>query len=105
MQALKDTFEDSLNTIPEEILCYPAKILTQEQREHYFEYGFVEIKDIVPTNNVFDICPGHSHENFVLRRLKSPDENYQEYWNFSKGIMTDVASNSLGLILPFTTPN
>ena len=26
---------------PEEILSYPAKILTQEQREHHFEYGYV----------------------------------------------------------------
>ena len=33
---------------PEEILSYPAKILTQEQREHYFEYGFVGIKNFVP---------------------------------------------------------
>ena len=104
---------------PEEILSYPAKILTQEQREHYFEYGYVGIKDIVPSdtldlikqvtnefvdksrtvkesNNVFDIGPGHSHENPVLRRLKSPDENHQEYWNFSKGLMADVASDLVG---------
>ena len=33
---------------PEEILSYPPKILTQEQREHYFEFGFVGIKDLVP---------------------------------------------------------
>ena len=66
---------------PEEILSYPPKILTQEQREHYFEFGFVGIKDLVPletlkiikkvtsefvdksrevteSNNVFDIGPG-----------------------------------------------
>ena len=104
---------------PEEILSYPAKILTQEQREHYFEYGFVGIKDFVPSetlklikqvtsefveksrevtesNNIFDIGPGHSRENPVLRRLKSPDENHQEYWNFSKGLMADVASDLVG---------
>ena len=90
---------------PEEILSYPAKVLTQEQREHYFEYGYVGVKDIVPSdtlhlikqvtnefvnksrevlesNSVFDIGAGHSHENPVLRRLKSPDENHKEYWNF-----------------------
>ena len=104
---------------PEEILSYPAKILTQEQREHYFEYGYVGIEDFVPSetlkliklvtsefveksrdvtesNNVFDIGPGHSYENPVLRRLKSPDENHQEYWNFSKGLMADVASDLVG---------
>ena len=65
---------------PEEILSYPSKILTQEQREHYFEFGFVGIEDLVPSetlklikavtsefveksravtesNNVFDIGP------------------------------------------------
>ena len=104
---------------PEEILSYPPKILTQEQREHYFEFGFVGIKDLVPletlkiikkvtsefvdksrevteSNNVFDIGPGHSYENPVLRRLKSPDENHEEYWNFSKGLMADVASDLVG---------
>ena len=104
---------------PEEILSYPAKILTQEQREHYFEYGYVGIEDFVPSdilkliklvtsefveksrdvtesNNVFDIGPGHSCESPVLRRLKSPDENHQEYWNFSKGLMADVASDLVG---------
>ena len=48
------------------------------------------------SNNVFDIGPGHSYENPVLRRLKSPDENHQEYWNFSKGLMADVASDLVG---------
>ena len=37
---------------PEEILSYPAKILTQEQREHYFEYGFVGIEDFVPSETL-----------------------------------------------------
>ena len=37
---------------PEEILSFPAKILTQEQREHYFEYGFVGIKDFVPSETL-----------------------------------------------------
>ena len=104
---------------PEEILSYPPKILTQEQREHYFEFGFVGIKDLVrsdtlklikkvtsefveksrevtESNNVFDIGPGHSYENPVLRRLKSPDENHEEYWNFSKGLMADFASDLVG---------
>ena len=37
---------------PEEILSYPAKILTQEQREHYFEYGYVGIEDFVPSETL-----------------------------------------------------
>ena len=37
---------------PEEILSYRARILTQEQREHYFEYGYVEIEDFVPSETL-----------------------------------------------------
>ena len=37
---------------PEEILSYPPKILTQGQREHYFEFGFVGIKDLVPSETL-----------------------------------------------------
>ena len=78
---------------PEEILSYPPKILTQEHREHYFEHGFVGIEDLVPSetlnlikkvtnefveksrkvtgsNNIFDIGPGYSYDNPILRRLK-----------------------------------
>ena len=37
---------------PEEILSNPAKILTHEQRENYFEYGYVGIEDFVPSETV-----------------------------------------------------
>ena len=53
-------------------------------------------REVTESNNVFDIGPGHSYENPVLRRLKSPDENHEEYWNFSKGLMADVASDLVG---------
>ena len=33
---------------PEQILAEPARILTQAQREHYFEHGFVGVQDVVP---------------------------------------------------------
>ena len=31
---------------PEKILSYPSLKLTQKQREHYFEYGYVSVEDI-----------------------------------------------------------
>ena len=37
---------------PEEILSFPPKILTQEQREHYFEFGFVGVEDLVPSETL-----------------------------------------------------
>lgn len=104
---------------PEQILAEPARILTQAQREYYFEHGFIGVQDVVPGNvlaelqkttaafveaskNVsgsdarFDVGAGHSSENPILRRLKSPDEQSNIYWNFSKGLMADVAADLLG---------
>jgi len=35
---------------PEHILAEPARVLTQAQREHYFEHGFVGVQDVVPAD-------------------------------------------------------
>lgn len=104
---------------PERVLAEPARVLTQKQREAYFEKGFVSVEEIVPTGllstlqtttadfveqsrsiNVsddrFDIGPGHSSDVPVLRRLKSPDTASEVYWNFTCGLMADVAADLLG---------
>ena len=104
---------------PEEILSYPARVLTQAQREHYFEHGYVGVESLVPketldelvrvtnefvdksravtqSGDTFDIGPGHSSEKPVLRRLKSPDDQHESYWNFATGIMADVAADLAG---------
>ncbi len=104
---------------PEEILSYPARVLTQAQREHYFEHGFVGIESLVPaetlgelqavtrefvdhsrqqivSGDVFDIGPGHTSKSPVLRRLKSPDDQHATYWNFATGLMADVAADLVG---------
>src|SRR6056297_613611 len=104
---------------PEEILSHPTRVLTQSQREHYFEHGYVGIESLVPkdtlldlqrvTNefvdksrevsepgNIFDVAPAHSAEKPVLRRLKRPDERHEVYWNFAKGLMSDVAADLVG---------
>ena len=104
---------------PDEILSYPARVLTQEQREAYFDKGFVNVDEIVPAGIVkslqdttqdfveqsksvsqsddrFDIGPDHCAENPVLRRLKSPDTASEAYWNFSTGLMADVAADLVG---------
>ena len=104
---------------PDEILSFPARILTQAQREHYFERGYVGVPNLVPadilaeltdvTNDfveasrnetqagaTFDIGPGHSSENPVLRRLKRPDDQHETYWRFASGLMADVAADLAG---------
>ncbi len=105
--------------ISEEILSHPPRILTQAQREHYFEYGYVGVESLVPadilaelvsvTNEfvqasrsetrsgcMFDIGPGHSKERPVLRRLKGPDDQHEAYWRFASGLMADVAADLAG---------
>ena len=104
---------------PEQILAEPARILTQSQREHYFEHGFVGVQDVVPADILaelqkttadfvetskgvsasdarFDVGAEHSPENPILRRLKNPDEQSEAYWNFSTGLMADVAADLVG---------
>lgn len=104
---------------PEEILKHPARVLTQGQREKYFADGFVSVEEVVPSevlsilqkvtrefqdksrsvtvsDDTFDIGPEHSSDNPVLRRLKSPDIQHDAYWNFSTGLMADVAADLVG---------
>jgi ectoine hydroxylase len=105
--------------LPEQILSYSPRILTQGQREHYFEHGYVSIESLVPADTLaelvavtdefvdasrpetvsgkkFDIGPGHSAQSPVLRRLKSPDDQHDAYWRFASGIMADVAADIAG---------
>ncbi len=104
---------------PEEILAHPARVLTQAQREHYFEHGYVGVESLVPaetlqelvavterfvdasrseseSGSVFDIGPGHGPEHPVLRRLKRPDDRDETYWRFATGLIADVAADLVG---------
>ena len=78
---------------PEQILSHPPKVLSQEQRQDYFDLGYVKVERLIPKNTlvelrrvidkvlnasreesqsrkVFDLGPGHSPQKPVLRRLK-----------------------------------
>ena len=104
---------------PEQILACPARVLSQAQREHYFEHGYVAVEQLVPEATLselqavtqafversrevtasdmrFDIGPGHCAKAPVLRRLKSPDTAHPTYWGFSTGLMADVAADLVG---------
>lgn len=105
---------------PEQILSHPPRVLTQAQRESYFEKGYVLVENVVPdewverlrdvTNEfversrditesdaVWDLEPDHSAENPRLRRLTSPVEQHPAYWEFaSDSIVADVAADIVG---------
>ena len=48
------------------------------------------------SGSVFDIGPGHSADDPVLRRLKGPDDRHETYWSFARGLMADVAADLVG---------
>ena len=104
---------------PEEVLSHPARALTQAQREHYFDHGYISVQSLVPADtldelvavtndfvdqsrsetqsgSVFDIGPGHGPDSPVLRRLKSPDDRHPAYWNLATGLLADVAADLAG---------
>lgn len=104
---------------PEEILKEPARVLTQAQREFYFEQGYLCIESFIPKETVaellavtdefveqsrketepgrtFDIAPEHTAEHPVVRRIKRPDDQHPRYWDFSTDIIADVAADLVG---------
>ena len=40
---------------PEEISSHPARVLTQAQREHYFERGYIGVESLVPQNTLTEL--------------------------------------------------
>tara|TARA_B100001123_G_C15299082_1_gene1020359 strand:+ start:1417 stop:2424 length:1008 start_codon:yes stop_codon:yes gene_type:complete len=105
---------------PEQILSHPPLALTREQREFYFDNGYLLVERIVPqewidrltqvTNEmveqsrsltksdaVFDLEPGHTVDEPRLRRLTSPVEQHPTYWEFaSKSVVVDLAADLVG---------
>jgi hypothetical protein len=105
---------------PDQILARPAKILSDQQRRDYFDKGYVMAASIIPktwvdrllevtasfvekskgvtkSDKVFDIDAGHSAEKPKLRRLSSPVDQDETYWEFaSSALMADIAEDLLG---------
>ena len=91
---------------PEKILSYKPEVLTQEQRQFYFDNGYLLVESIVPqdwverlidvtdemvqrsrsldkSDLIFDLEPEHTADNPRLRRLTSPVEHHPTYWEFA----------------------
>lgn len=104
---------------PEAILTFPTRVLTQKQREAYFETGYALIESLIPQEVIdglngvtesfieksrsltqsdrdLDIGPGHTSEKPVVRRLTAPDRMHDAYWEFANGIIGDAAADLLG---------
>ena len=104
---------------PEKILSYSPQVLTQAQREDYFENGYIKVENLIPeetlielqgviakvldesrnetkSGSIFDLGPGHSSKKAVLRRLKKPDDYDEVFWSFASGLIADVAADLAG---------
>ena len=104
----------------EDVLSRPTSTLTQAQRESYFENGYLLLEDVLSTawvqrlrsvteefvehsraltksDAIFDLEPNHTAENPRLRRLTSPVEQHDAYWELaSQSILADIASDLVG---------
>ena len=110
---------------PEEILARPAKILSRGDRERYFEHGYVgtpsvvsgtwldriqscsqhyvdESRHVNDTDKRFDLEPDHTAEQPRIRRLNSPVDADELFWEFaSTGPFVDIAEDLLGPDIKF----
>ena len=105
---------------PEEVLAIPPNVLTEKQRQSYFENGYLLLEKVISetwverlrdaTNEMidesrcisesdekWDLEDGHSVENPRLRRLSSPNDHHPTYWEYaSQSIVPDIVADLVG---------
>lgn len=109
----------------EHILVRPPLVLSQEQRESYFENGYLLLegfvsrewldriwevsngfiersRELTRSDAMLALDPAHSADNPRLRRLIDPTEHHPLYWDYvSQGPLVDVAEDLLGPAFKF----
>lgn len=104
---------------PEDILAIKPQVLSQKQREFYFENGYLLLEKIVPdewldrlrqvtdemversrevekSDSVWDVDEGHAREAPRLRRLSSPNDHHPVYWDYASQFLPDVMADLVG---------
>ncbi|HEX6978124.1 MAG TPA: phytanoyl-CoA dioxygenase family protein [Alphaproteobacteria bacterium] len=105
---------------PEQILSHPPRVLTQAQREFYFENGYILLdriisqewvdrlraatremiersRSVTKSDAVWDLETGHSAARPKLRRLSAPCDHHPTYWEYvSQSLLADIAADLLG---------
>ncbi len=104
---------------PENILSQAPTVLTQKQREFYFENGYLLIEKIVPddwleklrvttdamvdrsrsvtkSDKVWDLDKGHSADAPRLRRLSSPNDYHPVFWEYASQFLPDIIADLVG---------
>ena len=104
----------------DEIVSHPCRVLTSEQRKHYFEQGFVALKSLLEgtwlqrvrralavlverstslaaSDDVFHLEPDHSADDPRLRRVAYLDDQDPVFWELcSQSILADLAADLVG---------
>ena len=104
----------------EDILSSPASVLSRDQREFYYEQGYLafpgligdewlaslrsalaeiveQTRNYTESTRKVDIEPNHSYENPRLRRVAYLDEFAPVFWELcSESVIPDIAADLLG---------
>lgn len=103
-----------------DVLSHPARVLTQDEREFFFDQGYAVKKEAISrdwivklndgvarlveksraltaSDGVFDLEPDHSADNPRLRRIAFMDELDEVFWDFAKNSnLPDLAADLMG---------
>ena len=104
----------------DEIVSHPCRVLTSEQREHYFEQGFVALESLLEgtwlqrvrralavlverstslaaSDGVFHLEPDHGVADPRLRRVAYLDDQDPVFWELcSRSILVELAADLVG---------
>ncbi len=104
----------------DEIVSHSCRVLTSEQRERYFEQGFVALESLLAgvwlrrvrralavlverstsltaSDGIFDLEPDHGAADPRLRRVAYLDDQDPVFWELcSQSILVDLAADLLG---------
>jgi hypothetical protein len=105
---------------PDDILAEPPRVLSQAQRERYFEAGFLAAHGLIPaawldrltalsdcfieksrtvaaSNEEFDLGPQHGPQRPHVRRLRALVDRHPDFWGFaSESLLADIAADLVG---------
>src|SRR5258706_5136122 len=105
---------------PEAILAHPPRVLSQAQRQRYFETGFLAADGVisdfwlnrlralsaefidtskahVQSNETFDLGPNHSAATPHVRRLRALVDRHPDFWRFAADSeLADIAADLVG---------
>jgi len=110
---------------PEQVLALRPKVLTQAQRESYFNDGFLLVeraisddwirklraatdelvergRKVTKSDAVFDLEPGHRPDAPRLRRVSNPVEQHPVFWEYClNSVMADIVADLVGADVKF----